>query len=62
LLRGLFYKSDDEAMAEVLIEELVAQRPLLAEPERTLLTNNRDEPPISPSAGATPSSPSALAS
>jgi hypothetical protein len=62
LLRGLFHKSDDEAMAEVLIQELVAQRPLLAEPERTLLTDNRDEPPIPPSTDATPSPPSALAS
>jgi len=62
LLRGLFHKSDGEAMAEVLIQELVAQRPLLAEPQCTLLTANRDEPPIPPSTDETPSSPSALAS
>ena len=62
LLRELFHKSDDEAMVEVLIQEFVAQRPLMAEPERTLLTDNRDEPPILPSTGATPPSPSALAS
>jgi hypothetical protein len=62
LLRGMFHKSDDEAMAEVLIQELVAQRPLLAGPERTLLTDNRHEPPIPPSIRATPSSPSGLAS
>jgi hypothetical protein len=30
LLRGLFRKSDDEAVADVLIEELVARQPLLA--------------------------------
>jgi hypothetical protein len=62
LLRGLFHKSDDEAMAEVLIQELVAQRPLLAEPERTLLTDNRDEPPLPPTTGATRTPPTALAS
>jgi hypothetical protein len=30
----------------LLIQELVAQRPLLAEPERSLLTDNREEPPL----------------
>jgi hypothetical protein len=30
LLRGLFHKSDDEAVADVLIEELVARHPLFA--------------------------------
>jgi hypothetical protein len=33
LLRGLFHKSDEEALADVLIEELVAQSPLLGEPD-----------------------------
>jgi hypothetical protein len=60
LLRGLFHKSDDEVMAEVLIQELVAQRPLLAEPERILLTDDRDEPPVRPSAGANDAPASAL--
>jgi VIT1/CCC1 family predicted Fe2+/Mn2+ transporter len=32
LLRGLFSRTDDEALAEVLIEDLVSQRPLLTEP------------------------------
>jgi hypothetical protein len=62
LLRGLFHKSDNEAMAEVLMQELVAKRPLLAEPERTLLTDNRDEPPLPPTTGTTPTPPSALVS
>jgi hypothetical protein len=37
VLRGLFHKSDDEAMADVLVEELVTQQPLLADPESRLL-------------------------
>jgi hypothetical protein len=32
LLRGLFHKSDQEALAEVLIEDLVSRQPLLSEP------------------------------
>jgi VIT1/CCC1 family predicted Fe2+/Mn2+ transporter len=32
LLRGLFSRTDGEALAEVLIEDLVSQQPLLAEP------------------------------
>jgi hypothetical protein len=32
LLRGLFHKSDQEALADVLIEDLVSQQPLLREP------------------------------
>jgi hypothetical protein len=31
LLRGLFHKSDQEALAEVLIEDLVSRQPLLSE-------------------------------
>jgi hypothetical protein len=37
LLRGLFHKSDEEALADVLIEELVAQSPLLGEPDALAL-------------------------
>src|SRR5580704_478112 len=32
LLRGLFHKSDQEALAEVLVEDLVSRRPLLSGP------------------------------
>jgi len=32
LLRGLFHKSDQEALAEVLIEDLVSRQPLLSKP------------------------------
>ena len=32
LLRGLFHKSDQDALAEVLIEDLVSRQPLLSEP------------------------------
>src|SRR5580704_4124335 len=32
LLRGLFHKSDHEALAEVLIEDLVSRQPLLSRP------------------------------
>jgi hypothetical protein len=32
LLRGLFHKSDDEAMADVLVEELISHQSLLGEP------------------------------
>jgi hypothetical protein len=32
LLRGLFHKSDQESLAEVLIEDLVSRQPLLSEP------------------------------
>jgi len=33
LLRGLFQKSDDQVMADVLVEELVSYQPLFADPE-----------------------------
>jgi hypothetical protein len=32
LLRGLFHKPDGEALAEILIEDLVSEHPLLGEP------------------------------
>jgi len=32
LLRGLFHKPDGESLAEILIEDLVSQHPLLGEP------------------------------
>jgi len=62
LLRGLFHKSDDEAMAEVLIEELVAHKPLLAEPEGLFLPGNGHEPSLPPTTGANSSPPSNLVS
>ena len=37
LLRGLFHKPDGELLAEILIEDLVSQHPLLGEPAATSL-------------------------
>jgi hypothetical protein len=54
LLRGLFYKSDQEALAEVLVEDLVSRQPLLSGPaavslpsadrEQRLTAAPKDEP------------------
>jgi hypothetical protein len=48
LLRGLFHKSDDAALADVLIEELVAERPLLVGPEQIHLSANSAETAANP--------------
>lgn len=50
LLRGLFQKSDDEAMADVLVEELVSYQPLFADPEATLLPTDAGSRLLAPSA------------
>jgi hypothetical protein len=42
VLRGLFHKSDDAAMADVLIEELFTHEPLLAETEGLFLPHQTD--------------------
>ena len=44
LLRGLFHKSDQEALAEVLIEDLVSLQPLLSEPAAASLPGTGREP------------------
>ena len=44
LLRGLFHKSDQEALAEVLIEDLVSRQPLLSEPAAVSLPRTGREP------------------
>jgi len=44
LLRGLFHKSDQEALAEVLIEDLVSRQPLLSEPAALSLPGTGREP------------------
>jgi hypothetical protein len=44
LLRGLFHKSDGEALAEILIEELVSEHPLLSEPPAGCLPGTAREP------------------
>jgi hypothetical protein len=44
LLRGLFHKSDQEALAEVLIEDLVSRQPLLSEPAAVSLPGTGPEP------------------
>jgi hypothetical protein len=50
LLRGLFYRSDQEALADVLIEDLVARRPLLGTPDALLFRAESPDPrlPASP--------------
>jgi hypothetical protein len=50
LLRGLFQKSDQEALVDVLIEDLVSRHPLLREPESLSLPERGREPrlPASP--------------
>lgn len=44
LLRGLFGKSDQAALAEVLIEDLVSQQPLLSERDALSLPGYGREP------------------
>jgi len=44
LLRGLFHKSDQEALAEVLIEDLVSRQPLLNETAAVSLPGTGREP------------------
>jgi VIT1/CCC1 family predicted Fe2+/Mn2+ transporter len=44
LLRGLFHKSDQEALAEVLIEDLVSGQPLLREPAAVSLPGTGRDP------------------
>jgi hypothetical protein len=44
LLRGLFGRSDHEALAEVLIEDLVSQQPLLTERDALSLPGHGREP------------------
>jgi hypothetical protein len=44
LLRGLFHKSDQEALAEVLIEDLLSRQPLLSEPAAVSLPGTGREP------------------
>jgi VIT1/CCC1 family predicted Fe2+/Mn2+ transporter len=44
LLRGLFQRPDDETLAEVLIEDLVSQHPLLSEPEAASLPGTDGAP------------------
>jgi hypothetical protein len=56
LLRGLFHKSDDQAMVDVLIEEMVSHRPLLAAPEHLNLPANSHSSCHSPTVDEVPSS------
>jgi hypothetical protein len=44
LLRGLFHKSDQETLAEVLIEDLVSGQPLLSEPAAVSLPGTGGDP------------------
>jgi hypothetical protein len=44
LLRGLFHRSDQEALAEVLIEDLVSRQPLLSGPVAVSLSGTGPEP------------------
>jgi hypothetical protein len=44
LLRGLFHKSDQETLAEVLIEDLVSGQPLLSEPAAVSLPGTGRDP------------------
>jgi VIT1/CCC1 family predicted Fe2+/Mn2+ transporter len=44
LLRGLFHKSDQEALAEVLVEDLVSRQPLLSGPAAVSLPGTGREP------------------
>ncbi len=55
LLRGLFHKPDGEALADMLIEELVSERPLLAEPEQIHLPANSLETATAPKSPENPS-------
>jgi hypothetical protein len=54
LLRGLFHKSDQEALAEVLIEDLVSRQPLLSEPDALPLSGERGDPRLT---AASPEAP-----
>lgn len=49
VLRGLFHKSDDEAMADVLVEELVSYQPLFADPEGMRLPTDAGSRLLAPS-------------
>jgi hypothetical protein len=44
LLRGLFHKSDQEALADVLVEDLVSRQPLLSRPAAASLARSGREP------------------
>jgi hypothetical protein len=44
LLRELFHKSDQEALADVLIEDLVSRQPLLREPDTLSLPGESGDP------------------
>jgi hypothetical protein len=55
LFRGLFHSSQDEAMADLLIEQLVSQRPRLAEPERMRLPPSASETAPGPTSQENPS-------
>ncbi len=57
LLRGLLQRSVDETLAEVLIEDLVSQHPLLSKPEAASLPGIDDVPrlPLEPAKASDPS-------
>ncbi len=44
LLRGLFHRSDQESLAEVLVEDLVSRQPLLSGPAAVSLPGTGREP------------------
>jgi hypothetical protein len=44
LLRGLFHKPDGESLAEILVEELVSEHPLLSQPSAGSLPGTGREP------------------
>ncbi len=57
LLRGLYQRPDGETLADVLIEELVSQHPLLSEPEAASLPGTDGAPrlPVAPAEAREPS-------
>ena len=57
LLRGLFQRPVDETLAEVLIEDLVSQHPLLSKPEPASLPRTERAPrlPVEPADARDPS-------
>jgi hypothetical protein len=54
LLRGLFHKSDQEALAEVLIEDLVSRQPLLSGHAAVSLPGTGREPRLPAAAAEEP--------
>jgi hypothetical protein len=54
LLRGLFHKSDHEALADVLIEDLVSRQPLLTEPDTLALPREVEDPRLSAASSEEP--------